>query len=451
MPSDKKTNIIIVSHAFPPINHISSVRPSKLAKYFLRHGCNVTVITSVPEKGERIDSDDDYHSVVNNINIIRVPSKQVDLTKYLKVIAHLTKTLNENARLTSTKSGAKTKKIRWHQITTFIDRLASDLIWYHHVRNTLKSLNIYGDNYDLIFSTNPPIGPLLVANDLKLNTKAFWIADFRDSPFLPSIMNNLLIKVQRLLIKHFLKNADLVTVISDGIKTSIHQNMRNLDKPIRTVYNGYDMEDFPLGCMSDQSRAETKLNITYTGALYNNRRDASLLFCAIEGGIEEGLFTEDNFEIHYAGREFHSFKEQASKYKLTRILDNHGNLTRKESLLLQHKSDVLLLLTWNTIHEQGIITGKFSEYLMMRKIILAIITGDLPNSEIFNIITKNQLGIACEEYHFESSNKELKNYLLYLIDQKSKGRSLLLKKCDFEEFNYAKLASRIIKLIKTEI
>ena len=93
------------------------------------------------------------------------------------------------------------------------------------------------------------------------------------------------------------------------------------------------------------------------------------------------------------------------------ILQNMGKLCRRDCLALQNNSDCLMLATWNTKKEQGIFTGKFLEYMMMRKPIIATVVGDVPNSEVANVIREGNLGVAYEEKCDATDYLLLKNYI----------------------------------------
>ena len=115
--------------------------------------------------------------------------------------------------------------------------------------------------------------------------------------------------------------------------------------------------------------------------------------------------------------------KQAAEYNLHSYVVDHGQLSRLDALRLQQESDICLLATWNTSFEQGALTGKIFEYFMFKKPILAIVVGNLPNSEICKIISRIDAGHCFEEAAIDSK-KNLLAWIKNAIDEKQKNGTI---------------------------
>src|SRR5699024_6712566 len=147
----------------------------------------------------------------------------------------------------------------------------------------------------------------------------------------------------------------------------------NMKKKVYTITNGYKEE--PILYTPNEDGI---LKIGYTGQLYNGIRDMSELFRCVDY-IQREKGKSLPIQIHYAGNDSNKLIEQARQYGVEKYIVDHGRVSKFDALRLQEKCDILCVLTWNTKKEQGVLTGKFPEYLRLCKPILAIITGDLEN------------------------------------------------------------------------
>ena len=95
--------------------------------------------------------------------------------------------------------------------------------------------------------------------------------------------------------------------------------------------------------------------------MYNGKRDLSQLFRIIRILIDNEEINENNIKFYYAGKEFNILKNQASKFELEGILVNKGSVAREDSLAIQDQSDIVVVSTWNTEKDVGVIPGKIYE------------------------------------------------------------------------------------------
>lgn len=60
-------------------------------------------------------------------------------------------------------------------------------------------------------------------------------------------------------------------------------------------------------------------------------------------------------------------QRQAAACGMGDLVEDHGLVSREESIALQRGADVLLMASWHKAAQRGILTGKLFEYMMMEK------------------------------------------------------------------------------------
>jgi hypothetical protein len=175
-------------------------------------------------------------------------------------------------------------------------------------------------------------------------------------------------------------------------------------------------------------------------------RDFGLLFKVLNDLIEEQLIDLNAIVLYYAGQSSIDFNEQLHQFEAIRkVCQNMGFVDRNTALEIQNRSDILVALTWNTNADQGVLTGKFMEYLQSYKPIISLTSGNLPNGELSQMTEKLNLGIACEYITYDKDYIRLKEYLLRQYNRIQEGRPLLFEP-DIEEiqkFHYEKLTREL--------
>jgi hypothetical protein len=268
-------------------------------------------------------------------------------------------------------------------------------------------------NFDFIFGSYPSFASPLAAIQLKkLGIGKKLAIDFRD----PIVINETKFSLKKFLQNYILKNADLRSFVSNGVKNQTASGAILSSDLIAP--NGFDSQDIEsLEGETTRNVSESVLRFVYTGAIYGGKRDLRPFFKAISNVLESSCYELKQLQFEYAGKEGDIFLSQAKEFGLQNSVINHGLISRSDSLLLQHKSDICLLATWNSKKEQGALTGKIFEYFMLKKPIAAIIVGDLGGSEVSKIITSIGAGF-CFEQAAPHSSENLEDWLKKMIDEK---------------------------------
>jgi hypothetical protein len=259
-----------------------------------------------------------------------------------------------------------------------------------------------------IYSSFRPFADHYIAYRLK---KAFpqlcWIADFRDLPVDKNRKNVFLPGSTDKLYRRFFSKADILTTVSEGLR----KRLLDYNDRVLLMRNGSHGLFIP-----DKMAEPEKFTISYTGSLYPGYQKTEALFLAIDSLIREKKIDQEKIELVYAGKDRRIWLADVQKHKLGGISSIYGKVSLTESVKLQHKSHVNVMLTWNGPHTGGIITGKFSEYLTAEKPILCLINGDR-EPELEEIFMK----MSQSAVFYTEDIDEMANWLLRLYEKWTKG------------------------------
>lgn len=415
----KQKRILVVAYYYWPDNSIGAVRPTKIIKY-LSSEYAIDVLTRKRE-------DKSVYNGQYASRIFEVEQKQSRASEIIikfrntafyqffrkKDLSNETKKSNvrgiQNNGKDNSVSLLRKASTKLLMLQSFLD----DVRYGKEVVRQIKKLGL-SEKYDVIISECAPFSSNIIAYHIAKNIPAVnWIADFRDQviqTYTPGLM--------RAFYWHWMKKIEkkachIVTVNEfclAGLKLKTNKG--------KCISNGYDISDFiDESDYNIQKESNSKLTFTYTGNLYPKKSDLSLFFQALRDLSNDGMLDLSKIEVKYAGADYESFYAQAQTYNVEGCLCNAGSLNRMDAINLQEKSDVLLLATWNTDKEQGIITGKFFEYLAARRPIISTVTGNVPNSMIKEYIYEHGLGCCIEHTNIAKEYNSLKQYIKKIYEQ----------------------------------
>ena len=438
--------VIIISEFFAPQNNIAAIRFTKVAKYLHnKHDCEITVVTR----------DVDFKALDIKDDLLGGDSQIIN--KYIKISeGEIIRRINElrNRRVSTKikKNGSNLHEqipiVKRNKLKNVLLNTGRQILEvmnnYSYYRRAVKILRSSDVNYDAIISSYGPLSSHLIGKYLKcFSPSSTWIADFRDPVYNLDTSFGL-----RSFMKKFArfvcKKADYITTVSEGC-------MNNLFIPEwdnkYIITNGYDKDD--LKSLSNVENRHSQFNIVYTGTLYKGKSDLTPVFRAVQELINEGLLHKEDLEFKYVGNSEQEFLHQISRFKLDNIASIHGVVERKESLFLQRNSDLLLLASWNNQDSNGIVTGKFYEYIMMEKPIICIVSGDLPNSILKQMIAAAGIGYTYEEANKEMDFETLKEFIFsqYMYFKENRTPVLKINTEYTKQFSYEHIAGRFAKLL----
>lgn len=439
--SQKDSSIVIVTTAFYPENAIGAVRLTYLAKNLSSFYKQITVICPSETNILNIDSTLNITDI-SNISILRI--NNFYLFEVLQKFRDRILSGSKGSELLGSIKNSKKKK-------SLIKSFAYNffLRFYTHAKNLnffLKSFILFRSikkkhSFEILISSYPSYSSHLAALFIKKQIpEIFWVADFRDPMVYPSLGDSKLLSYIQ---QKSLVNADLITVISNGVKDMICQSIKNDN--VKVLHNGFD--ELPR-FNNPQILNKENINFTYSGSLYGGKRDLSIFFKFLHRFLKENEHYKNSIRVNYAGSDFNSIKKIAVTNKLDSYLIDHGKVDRLSSLQMQYESDFILVATWNTISEQGILTGKVFEALMLNKKIVATISGDKENSELKELIDTHGAGIALESNFIDS--KDYFNFSQLILSSSNNSLSFddLQSNHPFKKFHFSELSKKLISYIE---
>lgn len=442
--------VLIVSSSFWPDNRMGAVRPTKLAKYLERMGYTVTVITTTP------DGTFDRTSVLNVENgtrVFRVHRGVFFNTIFGRVRDRMVRkrptstylVQKKQSALSSIRSGIMKASFEAYQFAEMID-------WHHQVRRIMKKY-MAAERFDVVISSYPKLGAHYIASKLlKEGVVDNWIADFRDPVAYETLESGFLSKVKIHIQQSICSTANIVTYVAEEMVDKLRNGIGDQDK-FFCVPNGFDDEDIMHIEESETIEQEYAdvLKISYAGSLYGGKRDVSALFAQLSSLIEQGTLDKEKVRFFYAGREFEELMKQASSHGMEDILVDCGYVSREKSLAIQQQSNLLVVSTWNTEHDRGVVPGKVYECFLLNKPTLVIVNGTVPNSELGNMVTAAGLGIVYDTMVDSQTNIEC--FRRFLVDIYKAAISLTRYELNtdqkyLESYRYESIVIRLAKIIE---
>lgn len=454
--------ILIIAYYFSPVQKIGAVRPSKLAKYLVKLGADVTVLTVDTEYIQNnidplLNNEKNLYGQVCGIKVGclgKISEKVINFIK--RTSKQVVQTQNNSHKLCNTADEKIHIKIlkSIKEKTTKILNLIYYRSWLKKCKNYMNH-NYKNKMFDCVFSTYGPYENLALGSyAVKKGYTNCWIADFRDSIIKQN--DSLRERYRNIsMLKNVCNNATHITSVSRTGLEAAYKLLPNKEQKLAykktcILYNGFDGDEYKCQLETfDNDNEKYKFKLAYCGALYGNKRDLTLLFQALNELISEGKIAQDDISIQYAGSQYKWLLAQARNYKMESILVNHGIIPRSESIALQAQSDAILVATWNedTVDGKGIITGKVYESILVKRPVLAIVCGSCPDSELGELLSEYRMGAAFEAADVNAKEK-LKTWILKQVKVKKSGEKLYeYNEKTYNYFHYKEIVKRLLEII----
>ncbi len=417
-----RLRVLIVTHAFPPMNSTASHRPYSWARAWSDLGHEVHVLT--PTK-HPFDGTMDLERDLSGVQIHEVP--------YLPL-----------AR--SRSDGAQEGRVaRWEWLKTLTRRvrfsvgLFGDLRLLSYRPMVRRGREILRRRrFDFIIATAPPEGILAVARALSGAATLPWVADFRDVWFHDLVLYRwrlvcwLLGPINRWLVK----TATALVTVSRGLEERL---ARYLGRDVIVSYNGFIEADRVAGtaCPGGCDRG---IHLVYTGRIYPGRQDPEPLFCALADLRSMVADLPARIAVDYYGFVEPWMRSLIVRYGLEDCVKLHGFVPYRESLDAQRAADVLLFLDWTEPRAEGMLTGKLFEYLASGRPILAL--GTRKDSEAARLIAEAGCGSILTEH------AEIVDYLKQLL---AGPRPLATESAAVERFSRERQARTLLTTIMDQL
>ena len=419
--------VLIISFHFPPRPNIGSQRPYKLSKYLKEHGWEPVVLTAklpaLPPQQIRVIQTD-YMDVLTSFK------KRFKLLGNGSVNTQHVITENNS----SNKRGLQSKAKRiLRELLAYPDEQRG---WFRFaLKEAFKLLD--KESFDAMISTSYPVTSHLIAHRIKERYNIPWIADLRDLWTQNQYVHKheIIKYFEERLERKILSEADLLVTVTPNWVEDLKKLHRN--KEIVYIPNGYDEDDYQDG---EPVELTKKFTLTYTGRLYEGKRDPSMLFEVVSELIKKNVLDESLIEIRFFGPEERWLEERIKKYNLERVVKIYGFVSRQEAIRRQMESQVLLLLLWNNEYEKGVCPGKVYEYFAARRPIIA--TGG-PGGVVKDLITETNTG------RYIMEKKELESAISDYYEEYIKtGQVHYRGNGKITHYNYKKITERYAEVLE---
>lgn len=321
----------------------------------------------------------------------------------------------------------------WERVYGFPDPTLS---WVGPAVEAGKKL-MADEDIKAIISSSGPGASHIVASKLKAERDVPWVADFRD--LWAWDHNDVRSPVRRLmnekLERDTLRSADVLTTVSDPLAEKL-MKIHHRDRVI-TIPNGFDPVDMP----SQAVDLDRKFSINYTGKVYRKGMDPAPLFDVLRNLTAEGTIDREEVEVNFYGDRNPWFMHEIEERGLADIVKVHGTVPRRESLDIQKRSQVLLILAWDNKKEKGVYTGKIFDYLAAKRPILSIGSSE---DVISKLLTSTGTGLIA------TNDQELQRILVNSYKE-YKTEGSVRYKGDMPrvmDYSHANMAKRFAELLR---
>ncbi len=442
--------VLLISYYFAPQNTIGAIRPTKMAKYLERMGYEVTVICGggyddkVDATLQRdLDKLQDVH-LIKEWNPLRERS-------YRKAQARQ-QAPTQPAQAASKVSSSGVMSAIKQVVGKVLDNVYLYLAWLadrDFGRKAKQQVRQLEGVYDCVLSSYATISVHEVARYAQKTGKARkWIADFRDEVNMAFVWQK---GRQRRYVEMVRRHADLLTAVSYGVL-----DMMDMEKTGRVLTNGFDREDLPLEDAAQ--RQDDQLRIAYCGYISEGRknaphRDLSPMMRALRTLIDEGVLHKEQLQLVYAGSQSHLFEKVAAASGLESCVEDHGMVSRQESIRLQLSADILLMASWHMTGRKGILTGKLFEYMMMNKPVVCCMSGNLTGSDVKGVLDTTGIGICYEQAAGQADADKLLAFVRDAVMRKQDRLPMLdgSSKEAINAYSYPELVAKMASWIDEQV
>ena len=369
--------VLIISYYWPPSGGSGVQRWLKFSKFLPKYGIKPYVYTPKNPTIELIDNE---------------LTKQIsnDVTVWKKKIYEpysIKNMFSKKSKKTETSGVISNSKFgfifNWIRGNFFIPD--PKVLWIKPSINYLEK-KLTENSIDTIISTGPPHSMHLIALALKNKLNLKWIADFRDPWSELDMLNEFhltksSINRHKSLENQVLKKCNICLTVSEKwVKMFSELGARN----VKLITNGFDEDDFKVST----EVSVDKFVIGHFG-LINHLRNPTMLWKALNQICEENNDFDSKLEIRLSGNIDLNILSKIENFKyLKGKIKNLGYLSHSEVIKQYNKSNVLLLLLFNSESGKGNYPGKVFEYFATQKPILSFGPSESDTKELFSEFNK---------------------------------------------------------------
>ena len=349
--------LLLVSYSYPPIADVGSFRTIKLAKYLVRLGWAVHVLSvSNPDVWRMIGPAE----MPAGVEVTRTwdPVRLDRLGAAVRRVLVSGGDPAVGARAGLGRRGVVVPEFQAGWLATA-------------PRAATRLARRWGATH--LMGTGPPYSSLIAAALAQRRTGLPMVADFQDSWTIhpdtkyPTPAHRTIDEDLEALVW---ERAARVTVVTRTIAERYGRRYPDLAPKIRVLYNGFDPDDV----RSVPATGEGPFTITYTGSFYPHTPPSTLLR-ALEGLRAEGAVSADRVQVEFLGRPEATVEAEILARGLEGIVHLRGFRPLREATEAAARADLLYLLL--PAHFGEALSDKLFTYLATGNPILA----EIPEGE----------------------------------------------------------------------
>ena len=424
--------VLIITYYWPPAGGPGVQRWLKFVKYL--RDFEVEPVIYVPKNP--------HYPIIDKSFEAEIPSGITIVKQSIKEPYQLagifskkeSKTISSGIIKDEKQQGFLQKMMLWVRGNLFIPD--ARMLW---VKPSVKFLSAYlnENTIETIITTGPPHSLHLIGKHLKENLKLNWIADFRD-PW-TKIGYHQKLKLTKASQQKHLRLEREVLETADHILTTSFTTKKDFSKitkkPISVITNGFDDDEVEEVVLAE------KFRLSHIGSLLSERNPLELWKALQELVSEKEDFAKD-FELVLAGKVSETVVASIKEYQLGNYLIEKGYLSHEETLIQQRKAQILLLIEIDKEETQGIIPGKFFEYVKANRPILAMGPKDW---DVIRLLEETQAG----KYFNYTSKEEIKQQVYAWYQEYKSGKLKVNSSAEkIEQFHRKKLTEKLANVIQ---
>jgi Glycosyltransferase Family 4 len=428
-------NFLFLSYYFPPLKSVGAIRAYEWAKQLRAKQHEITVLTTT-----------NRHLLAQEAcDLTQIEIQEAYTLDYRTVSTWLrpknTFHFEENVK----KKWWTRVSIRLKNTLPFSFFLDEGGILYI-VISVFKAIKIIKkQKITHLISSYRPYATHLIAFCLKkiFKQKIHWTADFRDLQVDPFYGQYYFHRLQIGLNRFFLKRADMITTVSNGLAHSL----KDFNSTVYVLRNGIDELNY-----HSKSLPTTHFNLVYTGTMFEGDGDLELFL----NTLAEIITLIPNFasfaRIEYAGKDASVWQQHLQHYPtVAPMFNNYGLVTRAEARQLQATAGINLLFSIAKSGLGGVLCGKLNEYLQVRQPIVVLING-VQDLEFEQIMGDLNAGIVIYNTNKIEEAKRLTHFILKQYDfwQINKGTNPVIPIEKLETWTWAFQTQQFLDKISNE-
>jgi glycosyltransferase involved in cell wall biosynthesis len=345
--SDRRPKLLFLAYYFPPMNVSACVRTWNVAKYLVRSGWDVTVVTPNP-------------SVWRNADNPEKVAEDLDVEGIRRLLTgHQWRCLSPgHLKCWDTGMGWFIGGV-CRKVSTYFG-VEREIGWRDEAEKVCATLS--SQDVDLILASGAPFVNFELAKRLARKLGCAYVLDYRDPwlvhPKCRRAARETLLRVESALVEE----SSAVTVVSE----SLLSRQLKMGPTLHVITNGFDPEE-----LSDVEPYEFgHFAIIYAGNFYFPKRVITPVMQALKRLKEKETPRKVQWKFHYYGVHGDHVREEAQKFCVSERVVIHGRVSRTQALSAVRGSSVAVVIT-SVLEEKaeqdgGIVTGKLFESLGMK-------------------------------------------------------------------------------------